>query len=73
ILKVTWPHHKLVDRGFLNAKIKALNALGEKLLRGTDPEVEEREFIMAIRGGLYDEWLEAIGWQAERAMRITLQ
>ncbi|KAG5787500.1 hypothetical protein H9Q69_013421 [Fusarium xylarioides] len=73
ILKVTWPYYKLVDRGFLNAEIKALNALREKLLRGTDPEVKEREFIMAIRGGLYNEWLEAIGWQAERATRITPQ
>ncbi|KAG5747615.1 hypothetical protein H9Q72_014494 [Fusarium xylarioides] len=73
ILKVTWPYYKLVNRGFLNAKIKALNTLREKLLRGIDPEVKEREFIMAICGGLYDEWLEAIRWQAERATRITLQ
>ncbi|KAG5742574.1 hypothetical protein H9Q72_014560, partial [Fusarium xylarioides] len=50
ILMVTWPHHKLVNRGFLNAEIKARNAHREKLLRGTDLEVKEREFIMAIRG-----------------------
>ncbi|KAF5593716.1 hypothetical protein FPANT_5082 [Fusarium pseudoanthophilum] len=49
ILMITWHHHELVDRGFLNAEIEALNKLEEKLFKGADLEVDEREFVMAIR------------------------
>ncbi|KAG5786557.1 hypothetical protein H9Q69_014360 [Fusarium xylarioides] len=71
VLKVTWPHYRLIKRGFLNGEIRQLNELEGKLLRGTDLTINESDFIMAIRGGLYDEWLEAIRGQAKRVLEKT--
>ncbi|KAH7201208.1 hypothetical protein DER44DRAFT_783636 [Fusarium oxysporum] len=72
ILLLTWPHHKLINRGFLNLKIEELSKLEGKLLRGTNLSRREREFVKALRlGGLHDEWLEAIREQAKRVLELT--
>ena len=54
ILLLTWPHHKLIDRGFLNLEIEELNRLKGKLVRGVNPSRRERKFVKALRGGLYN-------------------
>jgi hypothetical protein len=41
------------------------------LLRGVNPSRREREFVKALRGGLYDEWLGAIRGQAKRVLEKT--
>ncbi|TVY75247.1 hypothetical protein Focb16_v005374 [Fusarium oxysporum f. sp. cubense] len=71
ILLLTWPHYKLINRGFLNLEIEELSKLEGKLLRGTNPSRREREFVKALRGGLHDEWLEAIREQAKRVLELT--
>ncbi|KAG5742833.1 hypothetical protein H9Q70_014448 [Fusarium xylarioides] len=48
VLKVTWPHHRLIKRGFLDSEIRQLNELEGKLLRGTDLTINESDFVMAI-------------------------
>ncbi|KAL9566945.1 hypothetical protein ACKAV7_008714 [Fusarium commune] len=72
ILLLTWPHHKLIDRGFLDLEIEELSKLEGKLLAGVNPSRRERKFVKALRlGGLYDEWLEAIQWQAKKVLEKT--
>ncbi|KNB07730.1 hypothetical protein FOXG_08812 [Fusarium oxysporum f. sp. lycopersici 4287] len=45
--------------------------LSTALLQGVNPSRREREFVKALRGGLYDEWLEAIRGQAKRVLEKT--
>ncbi|EXA32421.1 hypothetical protein FOVG_16342 [Fusarium oxysporum f. sp. pisi HDV247] len=71
ILLLVWPHHKLINRGFLSLKIEELNRLKGKLVRGVNPSRRERKFVKALRGSLYDEWLEAIRGQAKRVLEKT--
>ncbi|EXL41485.1 hypothetical protein FOCG_16289 [Fusarium oxysporum f. sp. radicis-lycopersici 26381] len=71
ILLLTWRHHKLINRGFLNLEIEELGKLEGKLLRGVNPIRRKREFVKALRGGLHDEWLEAIRWQAKKVLEKT--
>jgi len=54
ILLLTWPYHKLIDRGFLDLEIEELNRLKGKLVRGVNPSRRERKFVKALRGGLYN-------------------
>ncbi|SCO76924.1 uncharacterized protein FRV6_01136 [Fusarium oxysporum] len=71
ILLLIWPHYKLIDRGFLDLEIEELNRLKGKLVRGVNPSRRERKFVKALRGGLYDDWLEAIRGQAKRVLEKT--
>ncbi|QKD47989.1 uncharacterized protein FOBCDRAFT_212876 [Fusarium oxysporum Fo47] len=71
ILLLLWPHHQLIDKGFLNREIELLCKLEGKLLRGVNPSRREREFVKALRGGLHDEWLKAIRWQAKKVLEKT--
>ncbi|EXM16912.1 hypothetical protein FOTG_14809 [Fusarium oxysporum f. sp. vasinfectum 25433] len=54
ILLLIWPHHKLINRGFLDLEIEELNRLKEKLVREVNPSRRERKFVKALRGGLYN-------------------
>ncbi|TXC08194.1 hypothetical protein FocTR4_00004219, partial [Fusarium oxysporum f. sp. cubense] len=47
---------------------KLLYKLEGKLLRGVNLSQREREFVKALCGGLYNEWLEAIWWQAKKVL-----
>ncbi|KAF5251526.1 hypothetical protein FOXYS1_14754 [Fusarium oxysporum] len=60
-----------ITEAFLNSEIGELNELKGKLLRGANPSRRERQFVKVIRGGLYDEWLEAIRWQAKKVLENT--
>ncbi|EXL65761.1 hypothetical protein FOPG_18032, partial [Fusarium oxysporum f. sp. conglutinans race 2 54008] len=72
ILLLLWPYHQLIDKGFLNREIELLYKLEGKLLRGVNPSRREREFVKALRlGGLHDEWLKAIRWQAKKVLEKT--
>ncbi|SCO91260.1 uncharacterized protein FRV6_15388 [Fusarium oxysporum] len=60
-----------IKEAFLNSEIEKLNRLKGKLVRGANLSRRERKFVKALRGGLYDEWLEAIRGQAKRVLEKT--
>ncbi|KAG5743955.1 hypothetical protein H9Q70_013335 [Fusarium xylarioides] len=60
-----------IKKAFLIKKLKELNELKGKLLRGIHIRYEELVFIDALRDDMYDEWFEAIQDQVQRVLKKT--